>query len=201
MEAAQTTNDDYELVIFLEFSYLTVDQLGNMLITVQSTYNHLIDALIYEKFNYVANNNIVTYPVPLCIRRVETKNSIEIVIAFAQQALPSISTLGESIKVILPEWSAVLVVLGCVVGGCLKGWDKILDIIKKHKELKKIGLETEKIGLEKEMIGLEVEKLKRETSLTELLKSDLHQLRSVLMSQNISKVIVDGELIRERPQR
>ena len=131
-DTLDTTVEDPQIFIRLEYEYLTVGQAGQLLQSIDGLYRATADAFIFEGFGYIAGPDVVLYSVPLTFQRADTSHSIEILLGLDPLASPSIVLDGTKLSIAVPQWTAVVTAVGLFLQFGLKGYDKVLDILKKR---------------------------------------------------------------------
>src|SRR5690606_39100219 len=111
-------NEDFineNLSLYLKYDYLTVEQYSKIITPTNEVYKSLASSLIFGQINYLNSPFIVAYPIPLCLEEVLTGNSINTKFSFAKRFFPSAYVQDETINVILPQWTAVLILSGLIL--------------------------------------------------------------------------------------
>lgn len=184
-------NYDKGIRLHLSYEFLTADQLAEILKSVNGIYDNIVRITIYDELDYNRNSNIIYYPVPLCITYASTGNSVDIHFGFEKTSLPDVITTTEGIEVLLPEWSAALVLTGLVIYGGIK-------TIKNLQELRINDLKIQKMKLEVEQLKEATEKLNSKRSSSMAINKYRYSLSEQFLSKNINTIKVNDIEINEK---
>ncbi len=165
-----------KITIFLEYEYLTAEQAAQLFQAVDGLYKAVVDALVYDGFEYTSGHQVIYHPVPLVVKKADTSQSLELVFELAAETV-SVLVKDGNINVALPEWAAVVWVTGKLLRWSLESYDKALEAIKRHKDLKKMKLE--------------LEKLEKESAARARIQAHQYHFKNVTLSNNFTKVMVN----------
>jgi hypothetical protein len=127
----------------------------------------------------------------LCVEDIGTGNSITTKISFKKRLFPKVKFTDEELHVLLPRWSAVLVVAGALVFGGMIAYEKYLDIRLKQMQLDE---QTQRAVSE---VSERLREMHRtnEPEIFEIEQS-VQKFRSVAFQTNIVQVTLNDEVIK-----
>lgn len=190
-------NEDFineKLNLYLKYDYLTAEQYSKIIAATNEVYKSLASSLIFGQINYLNSPFIIAYPIPLCLEEVFTGNSINTKFSFAKRFFPDIYVKDETINVILPQWTAVLILSGLILSYGMDRYKDYLDIRIKQLEL------NEKTRQE---IKAQSEQLNKLTSnpnnaTVTNIQQNIYLFRSQIYQPNIKKVQINDQTIHEK---
>ncbi len=191
-------NEDFineNLSLYLKFDYLTAEQYSKIILATNEVYKSIASSLIFGQINYLSSPYIVTYPIPLCIEEVYTGNSINTKFSFAKRFFPSVEIENnETINIILPQWTAALILSGLVLSYGIDKYKDYLDIRIKQLEL------NEKT---REEIKAQSEQLNKLTSNSNNaavtnIQQNIYLFQSQIYQPNIKQVQINDQTIHEK---
>jgi hypothetical protein len=183
-------NENLEL--YLNYEYLTADQYSKIIQATNGVYKTLANALIFGDMNYFNSPYIITYPIPLCLEEVRTGNSINTKFSFAKRFFPGIKIENnETINIILPKWSAILIVAGVVLTYGMDRYKDYLDIRLKQLEVN----EKTRTEAKAHMKRLEDITSNANNPTTYILQQNINLFKSQIHQPNIQEVRVNGQQI------
>jgi hypothetical protein len=171
---------DPSIKIFLEYEYLTAGQLATIVSSIDSIYAAAVDALIFPGFDYHNGPGVIKYPIPLCVTRADTSNSIELTFSLVAAAAPSVTIVDGAIRVALPQWAAAVTVAFLAAQYCLRSYKEFLEVEKLQLEVRKLHLEVATL----------------EESVSHRIQEAQHRLSVVILQKNITTVRINEQSIK-----
>ncbi len=137
----------------------------------------------------------MAYPIPLCLEEVLTGNSINTKFSFAKRFFPSVYVKDETINVILPQWTAVLILSGLVLSYGMDKYKDYLDIRIKQLELNEKT--REEIKAQSEQLN-KINATPNNSTVTNI-QQNVYLFQSQIYQPNIKQVQINDQTIHERP--
>ena len=193
--------------LYIDYQYLTMQQFASIIEAINGIYKELADTLIYEN-RYDNPVDIFPYDIPftriieipLCIEQISTGNSINTKFSFDNKFFPSFEIENsDTLKIILPKWSATLIIAGAILSFGFDKYEQYLDIRIKELEI------IEKENNIKNPISQELKK--QSEKLTEAknkpsnrtyvsIQKNYYAFQSEIQQSNIKVVEVNGIVVK-----
>lgn len=195
MERENFINEKLE--IYLDFDFLTAEQYSTIIYATNKVYLGVANSLIFGDFYYYNSPYVITYPLPLCLEEVMTGNSISTKFSLEKRFLPKIAIEDETLKIILPQWSAVLILSGIILSYGMDRYEKYLDIRLKQMEI------NEKMRQEVHEQAKRLENFKNQPNnpTATNIQQNVYLFLSQIYQPNIKTVEINGEKIHSKEQR
>jgi len=204
---AQEANFSNENIsLYIDYQYLTMQQLASIIEAINGLYKELADTVIYNR--YYNSFNILPYDIrfarvleiPLCIEQINTGNSINAKFSFDNNFFPSFEIENsDTLKIILPKWSATLIILGAILSYGVDKYEQYLDIRIKELEI------AEKENNIKNPISQELKKQSERLSEAKnqpsnrtyvTIQKNYYAFQSEIQQSNIKTVEINGNVVK-----
>jgi hypothetical protein len=184
-----------KLNLYISYDYLTAEQYSKIIHSTNEVYKSLTNCLIFGQINYLNSPNIVSYPIPLCLEEVYTGNSINTKFSFAKRFFPSVTLENnETINIILPQWTAILILSGLILSYGMDKYKDYLDIKIKQMELKE--KDREELKAYAEQLD-KINSLPNNSAISNI-KQNVHLFQSQIYQQNIRQVNINDTTVHSK---
>jgi hypothetical protein len=178
------------LNLYLQFEYLTAEQFSSIVQATNEVYKIVANALKIDYSKFFDEPGLMAYPVPLCLQEVRTGNSIEIKFSFAKRFFPEFEINNKgTLNVILPKWSAILILSGMMLTYGLDIRNKILEGQKMQAELH----EKAKIEVQSQTKQLNGILSKPNNPTVYILQQNISLFQAQVVQPNIQEITINGQ--------
>ncbi len=142
------------LELYVEYDYLPVEQGAKLFGAVAEIHDILGAEQVAPGFSawmsppLFAPGFRLWAPAPLCFQSIQTGDSITVRFAPPGRWLPRVSVEGGDVELLLPRWTAVMILTGAALTHGLDGYQQFLNAQKTRLEIQKAQLEIEKLRSE-----------------------------------------------------
>lgn len=160
MQKEPNAPDNSPLTLYLEYDYLTVIQHASMLWSLAGIYEALLPRtmmrpgqfFIWAPARLARDTGYSLKPVfgpPLCISSAETSSSIELKFSPEGRWFPSLTYAKGDLEVMIPRWTAAVVLVGAALTYGMGQYKEFLEIQKNQLEIEKLRIEIEQLQVER----------------------------------------------------
>ena len=188
------------LDLYMSFEYLPMEQQARILSAINGVYKTIIESqqtiwpelelwfFLRRRFREYYFYEDHYFSPPLCIVSARTGDSIKFKFDIERKIIPRIVPNGEDIDILVPQWTAAVMLAGAFIVGGMHTYGEYLDIKKSSLEIEKLQREVEK---------LQTESLTDKNSpLHNKLQVHLNQFYQEINKPNITNVDVNGHSIK-----
>jgi len=147
-----------KLELYLSYDFMPINQYAGIIYSLNEVFKNVLwlpnfidNPVLFENFQ-----GYPPYEYPLCINQIHSGDSIKAEFSFSKGFFPNIKIENDNLKIILPYWSAALILAGQILSYGIDKYDQYLDIEIKQMEL------HEKVSAEIKSKSAEIISLKKD---------------------------------------
>lgn len=200
------TQDNFiseNLSIYIDYDFLTVQQYSAILTAINNVFNDVVRISIYHERDNIDIYDYYYYrrylDLPLCVQTINTGGSINFKVSLERKFFPGLEIEnGDTLKILLPKWTAALIVTAAILGYGMDKYQQYLDI--RNKELDNELKERELANKINEEVNHQLKFIDVAKNNNSSLYFDLNQnynsFQSEIYNRNIYKVEVNEVVVK-----
>ncbi|WP_396146394.1 hypothetical protein [Flavobacterium sp.] len=197
--------------IYIDYDFITIEQYSSIIKAINEIYKEIVTTCIYQDYDDLDYPflNFPPYNIPLCLEEINTGNSITTKITLENRFFPSFTIEnGEVLKIVLPKWTATLILAGMVGTYGIDRYEQYLDIRVKQLDVKikekelaekpaegKLHEETKK-EIQKQSEKLQTIKKKNNHHYSRI-QQNYYLIQTQIQQTNINIVEINGDIIKQ----